>query len=109
MNFRHVGHACVVMTNGDFSLTTDPWFGEPLNHGTFHAFPAIRELSAAEIQKIDAIHISHIHQDHLSATTLAKFSKSTPVMIARHVDRQFIDRIALHRLASKILLRVRLG
>ena len=94
MNFRYVGHACVLMSEEDFTIITDPWFGEPLNHGVFHAFPIIDPLTDREIAEINAIHISHLHQDHFAPQSLARFPKSIPIVIAKHESTTFRKKIA---------------
>ena len=93
LQFKFIGHATLIVESDNFSIITDPWFGEPFHHNSFYHNQAPVQIDQAQIDRINGIHISHIHQDHLNEESLRRFSREAPVYIAKHEDREFYDRI----------------
>jgi UDP-MurNAc hydroxylase len=85
MDIRYIANACFLITlsTGE-QILTDPWFTGPCQQ-TWWNFPPVPEALKAEIWacKPDLIYISHLHQDHLHAETLAPFDRAIPVLIGK--------------------------
>ena len=66
-------------------ILTDPWYSGGIYYGSWYNYPP---LSASQKEfflasKPDLIYVSHLHPDHLDPVTLAKFDKSTPIVIGK--------------------------
>lgn len=69
--FEHEG-ACVAF---------DPVFENPFSHNCF-AFPDVRfDRAAIRGLRLDAVFISHYHEDHLSLESLALLDRGTPIFL----------------------------
>ncbi len=93
LEIKYVGHACVLLRSQSERVLIDPWFSPSLNDETLHAVPPPAALTFEEIDGLTAIHISHMHSDHFSEETLARFPKKIPVIVAKHKDGVFASRI----------------
>ena len=88
-----MGHACVLIENNGIKLITDPWFGYAFHYNTFHAFPPFIKPDSDVLDKIDIIHISHIHNDHFCKQSLSFFKKDIPIAIANYKNKFFLNEI----------------
>lgn len=95
LNFTLYGHASVLISYGDLSILTDPWFKDNGNHGTFYSVPPVKVPTAEEIQKINALQISHNHTDHFCAESLSVFPKNIPIFITKRRDQVFFKQITV--------------
>ncbi len=69
MRLTFVGHASLLLDHGDVSLLCDPWLvGEAFNEG-WAAWPAPC-ITAAQLERVTHLWVSHEHPDHLSIPTL---------------------------------------
>jgi L-ascorbate metabolism protein UlaG (beta-lactamase superfamily) len=72
---RYFGHACLVIESRSLAIVIDPtcaWDDAPLDrHFTFNDFP----------DKIDALILSHCHQDHFSPETLLQLRDRVGVVV----------------------------
>lgn len=93
MNISSLGHANVLLTENDFTLLLDPWFGFSFHFETHHAYPPITVPDKETLAKINALHISHIHQDHCCVQSLQHFSRQIPIFISRYEDKTFLNKI----------------
>lgn len=91
--FKLIGHASVLISKDGYNILTDPWFGYDFHFGTFSFFPPIQPPTEDLLKKIDAIHISHIHQDHCCTRSLSLLPKQAKVVIARHTQSDFRRKI----------------
>lgn len=90
---KKIGHACVQFFCKNKSVIFDPWFGQPVNYGIFYPYPKMVPPTNIEMSSVKAIHISHIHDDHLQKESLEQFPKNIPIYIFKSKRRQFFERI----------------
>jgi len=77
MKIHYICHACLLVDTGDVKIVSDPWFHGPAYCGQWHVFP--KPVNTDKLSEIDAILISHGHQDHLHEPTLKVLPKSAQV------------------------------
>jgi L-ascorbate metabolism protein UlaG (beta-lactamase superfamily) len=74
-------HAGYVVRAGGATIALDPIFEVPFSVNAY-PFPACRfDLDAVRALRLDAIFISHHHDDHLSLESLAHLDRATPVYL----------------------------
>lgn len=69
MRLTFVGHAALLLEQGDVSLLCDPWLGGDAFNEGWAAWPA-PELEAEKLDRVTHLWVSHEHPDHLSIPTL---------------------------------------
>jgi L-ascorbate metabolism protein UlaG (beta-lactamase superfamily) len=85
-----IGHATVLINFFGTWIITDPVFSERIGVDVFRMFTlgprrlVLPALSIEELPPIDIILVSHGHMDHMDTPSLRQFSKSTPIVIAKH-------------------------
>lgn len=75
-------------------MLMDPWFGSPAYLNQWHIHPQPADVS--KLTEANAILISHGHEDHLHADTLARCDKAAPIYYPYHPfsgDREFFREI----------------
>jgi L-ascorbate metabolism protein UlaG (beta-lactamase superfamily) len=72
-----VGNATILIEGAGIQVITDPWLGERV--GPWRRWRAAA-LSAADLQGVALVLISHAHADHLHLPSLAEVSRATPVL-----------------------------
>jgi hypothetical protein len=92
IKFNFLGHACVSISSGDYSLIIDPWFGTPFHAGRLLSYPPI-PTPVGKMLNPSGIHISHIHQDHFCRKSLELFSRETPIFIGSYPELKFTQAI----------------
>lgn len=69
--------ACIkIATCGQKNNTTilcDPWFTEPIYHGSWYQYPPYEYDAIQQIGDIDFVFVSHIHPDHYDPVFLKKY------------------------------------
>jgi L-ascorbate metabolism protein UlaG (beta-lactamase superfamily) len=70
-----IGHSTVLIELDGVRLLTDPVFRRRILH--------LRRVAAmpAEVDRVDAVLISHGHYDHLDAKSLGRFARTTRVLV----------------------------
>lgn len=81
MLIKHISSACHILTSGDTKILVDPWLEDGEFYGSWFHYPPITSDYDEINNEVDAIYISHIHQDHCSKKTLEKINKDIPIII----------------------------
>ena len=77
MRVEYISHACLLIETDDLRIVTDPWFNGAAYCGQWHVFP--KPVNVDRLKSIDAILISHGHEDHLHEPTLKLLPKTARV------------------------------
>lgn len=77
MKIEYICHACLFIETEDARIATDPWWAAPVFCDKWYVFP--KPVNTSFTDKVDAILISHGHEDHLNEPTLSLFSKDAKV------------------------------
>ena len=93
MKFHYVGHACVGVEAEHFILLLDPWFGDPINMNQMSPYPPYGKPDNEFLKRVGAIHISHMHQDHLNFGSLSHFPMGTPIYIGNYKEPEFRQKL----------------
>jgi beta-lactamase family protein len=100
-----VGHASLLVRYGNFSLLSDPWWAGPAYRDQWYPYP-IPVPERYDLSQLDAVYISHSHEDHLHAPTLRKLLELAPHVQAliplRHDTqmRDYLRRIGFRRISE---------
>jgi L-ascorbate metabolism protein UlaG (beta-lactamase superfamily) len=89
IEFHLLGHAGVRIRSQGQSLVIDPWFGRPFSGNNMVAYPPIPRPTASELADTVAVHVSHVHQDHLCGDGLGLFARNTPLAVGRYPQSGF--------------------
>ncbi|MEV4557003.1 MBL fold metallo-hydrolase [Kitasatospora sp. NPDC049285] len=91
---RHLGHAGFTVEHGGLRLLIDPWF-HPAFLGAWFPYPDNRALLPEVLAgAYDYLYVSHLHEDHFDARTLAGISRETAVLVPRFRSRALAGRLA---------------
>jgi hypothetical protein len=85
MRVDFIGHASLLIQSQSLRLLTDPWWEGPAYRGQWFPYP-FPVPERFDLSKLDALYISHGHEDHLHAPTLAGVTKDLTVVIPRSYD-----------------------
>jgi hypothetical protein len=103
MRVDFVGHATLLIRHGDLALLSDPWWSGPAYRDQWYPWP-FPVPERYDLGKVDAVYISHSHEDHLHAPTLREFLKVAPgaqAIIPLRPDtsmRDYLRRIGFRRI-----------
>ena len=103
MRVDFIGHATLLIQHGALKLLTDPWWSGPAYAGQWYPYP-LPVPERYDLAQVDAIYISHAHEDHLHAGTLRELLKLTPdaqAIIPLRYDtsmRDYLRRIGFKRI-----------
>jgi len=110
MKVTYFGQASTLIEGGGKKLLVDPWLTEGAYHGTwFHTHllaDAGVTLDTFPFSGVDALFLSHEHEDHVDAHTLRRFRPEIPVYICRFGTprfRRYLESLGLrniHEIAS---------
>ncbi|HLT21229.1 MAG TPA: MBL fold metallo-hydrolase [Thermomicrobiales bacterium] len=76
---KWLGHATVLLNEGDTWLLTDPILRRRVAH-LMRRKPMLQEDWP---ERVDAVLISHLHQDHLDLPSLRKLGRDKPIFVPR--------------------------
>lgn len=82
MKLRHISNACCLYEAEGFRLLADPWLTEPIFDGSWYHDPPLKTLPE-DVADVDAVYISHIHEDHCDEATLRHLPRDTPIFVLR--------------------------
>jgi Beta-lactamase superfamily domain len=103
MRVDFVGHATLLVRLGNLSILTDPWWAGPAYRGQWYPYP-LPVPERFDLVKLDAIYISHGHEDHLHRETLTDILRVAPdvmAVIPKRYDtgmRDYLRRIGFRRI-----------
>ncbi len=81
MRVDFVGHATLLVRCGGLSLLSDPWWTGPAYRDQWYPWP-IPVPERYDLSGLDAVYISHSHEDHLHAPTLRALLETAPDVLA---------------------------
>ncbi|ABX12059.1 MBL fold metallo-hydrolase [Nitrosopumilus maritimus] len=93
MFVRFLGQACTLIETNNFRIIVDPWIVGPCNVNTWYTLrrePATKKNIPTDV---DAIYISHEHEDHFQAESLCQFDKKTQIYICNFPTNRFHNAI----------------
>jgi UDP-MurNAc hydroxylase len=80
MEFKFIGNAGGIFKGlSGTQILCDPWIIDGVFEGSWYHYPPLK-TQLTDIQKIDAIYVSHIHPDHYDERNFS-FSKNIPIII----------------------------
>src|SRR4051812_44002628 len=103
MRVDFVGHATLLIRQGDLALLSDPWWSGPAYRDQWYPYP-FPVPERYDLGRVDAVYISHSHEDHLHAPTLRAFLKSAPnaeaiIPLRPNTQmREYLQRIGFRRI-----------
>tara|TARA_B100000886_G_scaffold93274_1_gene61664 strand:+ start:20388 stop:21680 length:1293 start_codon:yes stop_codon:yes gene_type:complete len=87
MKLRYIYSACVLIETDRVKLLCDPWFTQGIYYGSWFQYPPLPVNPEENIGKVDAIYISHVHEDHFDKVFLKNYLSYFPdtrLLIAKH-------------------------
>ncbi|MDQ6675259.1 MAG: MBL fold metallo-hydrolase [Chloroflexota bacterium] len=103
MRVDFVGHATLLVRMGALTVLTDPWWSGPAYRGQWYPYP-LPVPERFDLRGLDAIYISHAHEDHLHRDTLAELLRVVPDVMAVIPERydtamyDYLRRIGFRRI-----------
>ncbi len=79
MIVRHISNATCLYEAADFRLLADPWLTESCFEGAWLHSPPIN-ATPQDYLDVDALYISHLHEDHADPQTLKHFRRDIPIV-----------------------------
>jgi L-ascorbate metabolism protein UlaG (beta-lactamase superfamily) len=88
----YIGNATTVLRIGDFTLLTDPAFGGagsrvPLGYGMWTRRLKDPALAVADLPRLDAVLLSHLHGDHFDPAAARDLPRTLPVVTTPRARR----------------------
>jgi beta-lactamase family protein len=85
MRVDFIGHASLLVESNGVRLLTDPWWEGPAYHDQWYPYP-FPVPERFDLRSLDGLYISHGHEDHMHAPTLAGVTKDVTVVIPRSYE-----------------------
>ncbi|BDG02130.1 MBL fold metallo-hydrolase [Anaeromyxobacter oryzae] len=82
---RFVGHACLETEVRGIRIVSDPWWAGPAYTDQWHPWPTPAPDGLAA-RRIEVLYLSHGHEDHLHAPTLAGIRRDAMVLVPAFVS-----------------------
>ena len=101
---RYLGHAGFVVSHAGARLLIDPWF-YPAFLGAWFPFPDNRHL-LPEVTggSIDALYVSHAHEDHFDERLLDQLDRRLTVLVPRYRSKAMARRMSAMGFENLVLL-----
>lgn len=91
MRLTFIDSACCIIEHSGYRILTDPWLSNGAFEGSWYHYPVLT-TKPEDLAGVDAVYISHVHPDHLDATTLAAFRRDIPVIVLDH-GKNYLHRL----------------
>lgn len=89
LKISRILHAGYVFECAGRRIVFDPVFENPFSRNCY-AFPAVRfDLAQVRALQVDAVFISHFHDDHCSFESLELLDRATPIYLYCHFEELF--------------------
>jgi UDP-MurNAc hydroxylase len=80
MEFKILGHACLLVKSETHSIIIDPWLLGSCYWRSWWNFPGA-VFDEEDLAQVDAVIISHVHWDHWHGPTLKRFFKGKRIIV----------------------------
>jgi UDP-MurNAc hydroxylase len=80
MQFKILGHACLLVKSATHSIIIDPWLLGSCYWRSWWNFPGA-VYDEEELKQVDAVIISHVHWDHWHGPTLKRFFRGKRIIV----------------------------
>ena len=72
MKITHLSNSFIIIETNNLKIVCDPWVGRA-NYGGWHSFPEFDKNDIIKnMQNVDIVYISHLHDDHLDTEFLVE-------------------------------------
>jgi beta-lactamase family protein len=103
MRVDFIGHASLLIRHGSLALLSDPWWSGPAYRDQWYPYP-LPVPERYDLSQLNAVYISHSHEDHLHVPTLRALLEQAPdalALIPLRADtgmRDYLRRIGFRRI-----------
>ncbi len=80
MKVTFISNAACLYESQGFRLLADPWLSESCFDGSWWHDPPLTKTTSTSYLDVDALYISHIHQDHCDPETLKHYRRDIPII-----------------------------
>ncbi len=80
MKVTFISNAAAIYESQGFRLLADPWLSESCFDKSWYHDPPLLKTTPTSYLDVDALYISHIHQDHCDVETLKHFRRDIPIV-----------------------------
>lgn len=102
MKFKFIGNACgIFIGSKNTKILCDPWIKNGAFEGSWYHYPPLK-TKIRDLQKVDAIYVSHIHPDHFDVNNF-HFNKKKPIIILDQ-EPNFLKKILLSKGFENLIL-----
>ena len=86
MKITYLNSASVLIEDKNVKILCDPWLDGEEYFGSWGIYPPYN-FNSKKFDDVDFIHISNIHPDHCSSSTLSKLNKKIPIIIHKFPEK----------------------
>ena len=84
MKLTNIGGATAILEHQGKRMLFDPWLDDGIFHGSWYHYPPLT-ITPEQLGHLDYVYISHIHEDHCSAGTIAHINRDAEIIL---MDRE---------------------
>lgn len=108
VQFTNVGGACGIVEIAGKRILFDPWLIGGAFYGAWYHYPPLK-MDADSIGRVDYIYLSHVHEDHCHAESLALLNRDAEIIVMDREPRirNFVTNyLSLHGLEFKKIHKI---